>query len=88
MEPITQPTEKKLTTNTKDHACPQDQHCCDCDGCSALCNRGGLRRSLKGYWVRHFIILVLGVIAAFLVGYYLGQMKGYVTATTLVDSSM
>lgn len=54
-------------------------HCCECDGCGAVCAHGiGIR---KGYWVRHFLILVFGVIAAFFVGYSLGELKGYIMAS-------
>lgn len=75
-------TEQKSSEvrTTKDHACPADRHCCDCEGCGATCTQNPAM-PLKKYWVRHFIILVLSVIAAFYVGMKLGEIKGYLMAS-------
>jgi hypothetical protein len=67
MEPI-------KTTN--DHTCTPG-HCCACDGCGVMCKRD---HQGERNWVRHFVILIVGVIAAFFIGYYLGKLKGYVMA--------
>ncbi len=45
---------------------------CDCHSCQSMCLH---KPSKKGYWIRHFLILVFGVIAAFLVGFHLGEVK-------------
>lgn len=61
----------------KNHTCPTG-HCCDCSGCNYGC--GGMHGGMRRYWRRHFLALVLGVIAAFCVGLKLGEIKGYLMA--------
>ncbi len=68
---------EKNDMNMKGHTCPVG-HCCGCSGCdgmggSMMMHHGGMR----GYWRRHFMVLVIGVILAFFVGMKLGVIKGY-----------
>lgn len=52
--------------------CVHEGHCCNCNGCGAMCGH-----KMRGYYGRHFIVLVVGVILAFFVGMKLGEMKGW-----------
>jgi hypothetical protein len=75
-------TEQKNNDMTKkNHACPPNGHCCECEGCGSMCMRGTMMHGMKKYWVRHFIVLILGVIASFYVGMKLGEIKGYLMAS-------
>ncbi len=60
---------------TKIHECTNDGHCCGCEGCGVVCFKRN--PAIRRYWTRHFLVLIFGVIAAFFVGYHLGQLKGY-----------
>ncbi len=73
-------TTNQMNTN-KEHACPPGGHCCDCSGCGSMCTRGGGMHGMKKYWLRHLIILAVGVILAFFVGMKLGEIKGYMMAS-------
>lgn len=70
--------EKNTNDMKKNHTCPVDGHCCECNGCGGMCMRGG---SPRKYWRRHILVLILGVIAAFFVGMKLGEIKGYMMAS-------
>jgi hypothetical protein len=39
-----------------------------------------MRNKKHHYWLKHMIVLSLGVIAAFYVGMKLGEIKGYIMA--------
>jgi hypothetical protein len=56
----------------KEHKCAHGKCCDKC--CNCHCHIGG--KSWKGYYWKHMIILVLGVVLAFLVGLKLGVIKG------------
>jgi hypothetical protein len=64
------------TDNANEHM--SDGHkcktgCCNvCCGCSCHISMG------KGYWMRRFLVLIVGVALAFWCGYKLGMMKGFI----------
>lgn len=61
------------SSEQKNHTCTPG-HCCTCEGCGSMC----MRSNKHHYWMKHMIVLVLGVIAAFYVGMKLGEIKGYI----------
>ncbi len=71
---------EQMQNNTvnKDKVCVHEGHCCNCDGCGSMCRRGGMR----GYYGRHFLVLIIGVVLAFFVGMKLGEMKGWMMASS------
>ena len=50
-----------------------------CDTCGA-CTHCGEKHGMKRYLIRHFLVLILGVLLAFWVGMQLGEIKGYMKA--------
>lgn len=62
------------------HIC-KTGNCCDgCCGCA--CHSS----SKRGYWVRRFLVLIIGVLLAFWCGYKLGMIKG-IMVTGLTSSA-
>jgi hypothetical protein len=61
------------------HSCPQGKCCHACCGCA--CHIFNMNR---GYWLRRWFTLIVGVILAFWVGYKLGEIKGYLRGPSVM----
>lgn len=67
-------TQTNTPANDK-HICAHgnDNHCCNCAGCGS-----SFFASHKGYFIRRWISILVGVLLAFFVGMKLGEIKGYI----------
>jgi hypothetical protein len=53
-------------------------HKCKTGCCNACCGCACHLGMKKGYYMRHFLVLIVGVLLAFWCGYKLGMMKGFI----------